>query len=51
MPLFNISADKLTTVEKRNFTQEKYLQNLIEKNLETVFSCRFIASEFFVLYF
>ncbi|QDJ13029.1 hypothetical protein CEP45_03820 [Mergibacter septicus] len=47
MPLFNISADKLTTVEKRNFTREKDLQNLIEKNLETVFSCRFIASEYF----
>ena len=46
MPIFNISEQRLSAVEQKNFQLEKYLQNLIEKNLDTVFSCRFIASEF-----
>lgn len=45
MPIFDISGDKLSAVEQRNFALEKDLQSLIEKNLETVFNCRFIASE------
>ncbi|TCS42979.1 DUF5655 domain-containing protein [Reinekea marinisedimentorum] len=46
MPIFDISGDKLSSVEQKNFSFEKDLQLLIEKNLETVFNCRFIASEF-----
>ena len=46
MPIFDISGDKLSAVEQKNFDLEKELQNLIEKNLETVFNCRFVASEF-----
>ncbi len=46
MPLFEISDGVLTLVEKDVFSSEKELQTLIEKNLETVFNCRFIASEF-----
>ena len=46
MPTFKISGDKLSAVEQKNFALEKDLQCLIEKNLETVFNCRFIASEF-----
>lgn len=46
MPIFDISGDNLLAVEQRNFSLEKDLQSLIEKNLETVFNCRFIASEF-----
>jgi len=46
VPIFDISGDKLSAVEQKNFALEKELQTLIEKNLETVFNCRFIASEF-----
>ncbi|WNO10656.1 DUF5655 domain-containing protein [Teredinibacter sp. KSP-S5-2] len=46
MPIFDIIEGKLTAVEQRNFSLEKDLQSLIERNLETVFNCRFIASEF-----
>ncbi|MET1257010.1 DUF5655 domain-containing protein [Aliikangiella maris] len=46
MPIFDMSGDKLSAVEQKNFALEKDLQSLIEKNLETVFNCRFVASEF-----
>jgi len=46
VPIFDISGDKLSAVEQKNFGLEKDLQSLIEKNLETVFNCRFVASEF-----
>ncbi len=46
MPIFEISKNKLLPVEQRNFSLEKELQTLIEGNLDTVFNCRFIASEF-----
>ncbi len=46
MPIFDISGGKLSAVEQKNFALEKDLQSLIEKNLETVFNCRFVASEF-----
>jgi predicted transport protein len=46
MPLFQISKGRLGQVEKTNFVSEKELQSLVEKNLETVFNCRFVASEF-----
>lgn len=46
MPIFDISGDTLSAVEQQNFDVEKDLQSLIEKNLATVFNCRFVASEF-----
>ncbi len=46
MPLFSISKISLVTVDQTNFDSEKHLQTLIEKNLQTVFGCRFVASEF-----
>lgn len=46
MPLFEISGNNLIPVEHTNFSIEKELQSLIEKNLATVFNCRFVASEF-----
>ena len=46
MPLFQIDNQKLSVVEQKDIALEKDLQKLIEENLEVVFSCRFIASEF-----
>jgi predicted transport protein len=46
MPLFAVSKQELASVEQTNFPNEKTLQSLIESNLETVFNCRFVASEF-----
>jgi predicted transport protein len=46
MPLFIVSKDKLGPVSRINFPSEKALQEIIEGNLDTVFKCRFIASEF-----
>ena len=46
MALFNKIENKLELVKQKEFTNEKELQLLIEKNLETIFNCKFIASEF-----
>ncbi len=46
MPLFQINGPTLIAVERTNFDIEKDLQALIERNLENVFNCRFVASEF-----
>lgn len=46
MPIFEISENKLFPVEQKNFSLEKELQNLIESNLEVVFNCRLVATEF-----
>ena len=46
MPLFEITKKQLTTVEQTNFNLEKELQSLVESNLDVVFNCRFVASEF-----
>jgi predicted transport protein len=46
MPLFSISNDVLTPVSQTNFDREKQLQNLVEASLQTIFNCRFVASEF-----
>jgi predicted transport protein len=46
VPIFDITGDRLSAVEQKNFILEKDLQSLIEKNLEEVFNCRFVASEF-----
>ena len=46
MPLFRIEAKKLDPRQQGNFAVEKELQDLIERNLDPVFSCRLVASEF-----
>ena len=46
MPLFEIDNENITSVEYTNFKTERQLQRLVEKNLDTIFSCRFVASEF-----
>ena len=46
MPLFSIDSNKLESIERKDFGLEKELQSLIETNLDEVFKCRFIASEF-----
>lgn len=46
MPLFKITKTALCTVDQTNFHFEKELQKLIENNLEAVFGCRFVATEF-----
>ena len=46
MPLFEQRNGRLLLAEQANFGLEKDLQSLIESNLETVFSCRFVATEF-----
>ncbi|HRQ41274.1 MAG TPA: DUF5655 domain-containing protein [Chloroflexota bacterium] len=46
MPLFEIKQERFETVEYTNFNNEKQLQRLVEKNLATIFNCRFVASEF-----
>ena len=46
LPQFSIIEKKLKLNKPINFKLEKELQNLIEDNLEVVFNCRFIASEF-----
>ncbi len=46
MPIFEINNGKLASIEQTDFSSEKVLQNLIEKNLGPVFNCRFVASEF-----
>jgi len=47
MPLFHIDKNKLTFAKPIQFNKEKELQTLIENNLEIVFNCKFIESEFF----
>ena len=46
MPLFHISKNTLQPIEQKDFDLERELHNLIEANLETVFNCRLVASEF-----
>ena len=47
MPLFEIAKENMSPVSQTNFDSEKHLQSLVEKNLETIFNCRLIATEFF----
>lgn len=46
MPLFEITDQKLSVLTQSNFALEKNLQILVEGNLETVFNCRLVQSEF-----
>ena len=47
MPLFKLlNQDKIALVKSSNFELEKDLQRIVEKNLEIVFNCQFVATEF-----
>ncbi|MDH4263921.1 MAG: DUF5655 domain-containing protein [Spirochaetia bacterium] len=46
MPIFSIEKNKLQLAKLKEFKTEKELQNLIEKNIDSVFNCRFVATEF-----
>lgn len=46
MALFQINRKGLSLIRTKEFSLEKELQGLVEQNLETVFNCRFVASEF-----
>ncbi|MDD4439813.1 MAG: hypothetical protein PHS04_17530, partial [Tissierellia bacterium] len=46
MAIFEIEKGKAKRVKLSEFKLEKELQKLIEENLETVFNCHFIATEF-----
>ncbi len=46
MPFFQITKDTVTRVPQTNFALERELHNLMQKNLEVFFNCRFVAGEF-----
>ncbi len=46
MPLYQIASQKISIVRPSDFALERDLQRLFEENLETVFNCRLIATEF-----
>jgi predicted transport protein len=46
MPLFSVSKASLKPVPQSKFSSEKELQQLVEANLEAVFNCKFVATEF-----
>jgi len=47
MPLFNKENGVLNVVKQKNFPLERELQQLVENNLEEIFNCKFVASEFY----
>lgn len=46
MPLFRVAGSDVHPVPQSDFSREKELQHLVERNIERVFSCRLVASEF-----
>jgi hypothetical protein len=46
MAIFEIEKGKAKRVRLSEFKLEKDLQRIIEENIETVFNCRLIATEF-----
>ncbi len=46
MALFQINGGSTNLIKPTEFKLEKELQQLIEKNLQTLFNCRFVATEF-----
>lgn len=46
MPIFQKNGQALSLIKPTNFNNEKELQTLIENNLQMVFSCHLVASEF-----
>jgi predicted transport protein len=47
VPLFRKDNQTLNIVKQKQFLKEKDLQHLIENNLDIIFNCKFVASEFF----
>ena len=49
MDLYNIkNKDKLESIKTKSFKLEKDIQNIVEKNLESLFGLKFVKSEFSV---
>ena len=46
MPLFQREGENLSMIKPGKFASEKELQSLVESNLEEMFSCRFIDTEY-----
>ena len=46
MPLFQISKNDVQAIRPADFRSEKELQAIVERNLGSIFNCRFIATEF-----
>jgi predicted transport protein len=46
MPIYQQTDGQLKTISRVDFASERELQRLMENNLEEVFGCRFVASEF-----
>jgi predicted transport protein len=46
MSLFQINNGKIQRIKSTDFAKEYEIQKLVEVNLETIFNCRFIATEF-----
>ncbi|MFP4458499.1 MAG: hypothetical protein ACLFSQ_02785 [Candidatus Zixiibacteriota bacterium] len=46
MAIFQIDNGKAKRIRLSEFRLEKDLQTLIEQNLETIFNCRFVATEY-----
>ena len=48
MDLYNLNKNKLEEVQILSFDLEKYIQSLVEDNVETLFNLEFVSSEFTV---
>lgn len=46
MPLFKRNGQELELMKRSQFSNERELQNLVELNLERIFNCRLISTEF-----
>jgi hypothetical protein len=46
MPLYSVTKQAATAVPQADFQTEKALQTLVENNLEAIFRCRLVATEF-----
>lgn len=46
MAIFEINGEKAKRVRLSEFKLEKDLQKLVEENIEIIFNCRFVATEF-----
>tara|TARA_B110000003_G_scaffold238307_1_gene243816 strand:- start:912 stop:1868 length:957 start_codon:yes stop_codon:yes gene_type:complete len=46
MDVYSIKGDRLNSVELKSFKKEREIQELVEKNTETLFDVEFVSSEF-----
>ena len=46
MDLYSIKGDRLNSVELKSFKKEREIQDIVEKNTETLFDVDFVSSEF-----